>query len=243
MLYMSLRILSINNFTSMGWKICIKIRSKNMPNINSDEECYKVSCRFLTSEISYKEFVNLYFSNQYLRNYYDRLSKELNRINPNESVYRYYRDFEEFVTIFYKNGRGNFSTITQLYEDIYKMECVFHQDVPFTSRYPEWSLLSIEAIPDYAEGDEATEFIEKEIFEKIPEDLSEAKKVKWCKEQVKHLFHIEGNKYPHWVQSGEWPMINNKPGMYVGRKRDHDKVDFIFEDPETKEQRIVTQYY
>lgn len=213
-----------------------------MSNIISDEECYKVSCRFLTSEISYKEFVDLYFSNEYLRGYYDKLSKEFDRIHPEKRFLEGYENFEN-VMITSKGCRGGFNGMAQLYKDIYSMECVFHQDVPFTSRYPEWSLLSIEAIPDYAEGDEATEFIEKEIFEKIPEDLSEAKKVKWCKEQVKHLFHIEGNKYPHWVQSGEWPMINNKPGMYVGRKRDHDKVDFIFEDPETKEQRIVTQYY
>lgn len=88
------------------------------------------------------------------------------------------------------------------------------------------------------------------ILDGIPRDLSLTKRRQLCKERIKQAFHIEGNKFPRWVQGGEWPIgQNNKPMKFIGQKRKRGKgydqmlyTLYTFEDVETGEQKIVEQF-
>ena len=92
-------------------------------------------------------------------------------------------------------------------------------------------------------SDEAGEYIEREIIDKLPIHLSESQRKKYVKDRCKTLFYLEKKHYPHWVQESEWPIKNGKPLRYIGSKRSGDLVQFIFDEIETKKQVIIEQYY
>lgn len=66
----------------------------------------------------------------------------------------------------------------------------------------------------------------------------------------KKEFHIEGMKYPRWIQGGEWPVSKSgKPVRFIEQKRKKGKeystmlyTQFFFEDVETGEIRVIDQF-
>ena len=107
----------------------------------------------------------------------------------------------------------------------------------------------LNACPEYIEGVEVDPVIEK-VLENIPQNLSRTKRIKLFREQIRQVFHVEGNKYPRWIQGGEWPLGKDGiPMKYVSQKRKKGKAyetmlftEFLFEDVKTGEQRIVEQF-
>ncbi len=76
--------------------------------------------------------------------------------------------------------------------------------------------LSMFAVPSYIGGKEVAEHnILGKLLEDIPMNLSVTAQKKLAKERAKEAFHITGNKYPHWIQSPEWPLHNGKPMKFV----------------------------
>ena len=107
----------------------------------------------------------------------------------------------------------------------------------------------LEACPEYIGGEEVDNLL-MDLLETLPDNLSKTKKVKLYKEQLKSLFHIESNKYPHWIQEAEWPMGEDGiPMKFISQKRRKGKhyetmlfTEFLFEDIKTGKQRIVEQF-
>lgn len=106
----------------------------------------------------------------------------------------------------------------------------------------------ISACPGYIGGTEVDHLIEEQL-ELLPEGLSKAERTKLFKERMKEIFHIEGRKFPYWVQSPDWPMgSNGKPMRFVKQIRAKGKLAIVsfttyyFVDVETGEQRIVEQF-
>ena len=88
-------------------------------------------------------------------------------------------------------------------------------------------------------------FLSDKIISKAPEGLTRPKRIAWCKAKIKQLFKYE-KSWPRWIQSPEWPIINGMPLIFkkqINDKRDSEKVDFIFYDPDTGEEHIITQWY
>ncbi len=110
-------------------------------------------------------------------------------------------------------------------------------------------IFMLNACPEYIEGEEVDSVIEK-VLESIPQNLSRTKRIKQFKEQIKQVFHIEGNKYPRWIQGGEWPIgEDGVPMKFISQKRKKGKAydtmlftEFLFEDMKTGKQRIVEQF-
>lgn len=109
----------------------------------------------------------------------------------------------------------------------------------------------MDVCPEYIEGHEIDEAgIIEAIVEQVPETLPKSKRKKQIKELIKKEFHIEGTKYPRWVQGGEWPVSKSgKPMRFVEQKRKKGKgyenmlyTLFVFEDVDTLERRIVEQF-
>ena len=105
--------------------------------------------------------------------------------------------------------------------------------------------------PEYIEGHEIDETgIIEAIVQQVPESLPKAKRQKQVKELIKKEFHIEGAKYPRWVQGGEWPVSKSgKPMRFVEQKRKKGKgyenmlyTIFVFEDVDTSEIRTIEQF-
>lgn len=109
----------------------------------------------------------------------------------------------------------------------------------------------MDVCPEYIEGHEIDEAgIIEAIIEQVPESLPKGKRKKQIKELIKKEFHIEGTKYPRWIQGGEWPISKTgKPMRFVEQKRKRGKgyvgmlyTQFFFEDVETGEIRVIDQF-
>ena len=88
-------------------------------------------------------------------------------------------------------------------------------------------------------------FLNDQIISKAPEGLTKTEKIAWCKNRIKELFQYD-KSLPRWIQNPEWPIINGRPLVFrkqTTNKMVKDKVDFIFYNPDTEEEHIVTQWY
>ena len=89
------------------------------------------------------------------------------------------------------------------------------------------------------------DFLNYQIISKAPEGLTKTEKTAWCKKRIKELFQYDKIS-PRWIQNPEWPIINGRPLVFrkqTTNKMGKDKVDFIFYNPDTEEEHIVTQWY
>jgi tetratricopeptide (TPR) repeat protein len=91
------------------------------------------------------------------------------------------------------------------------------------------------------------DFLEEQIVSKIPDDLlTKAKRIAWCKAQIKELFRCDKSK-PRWIQDVCWPILNGKPLVFKKQIKNtsghNDGADFIFYNPDTGEEHIITQWY
>jgi hypothetical protein len=138
------------------------------------------------------------------------------------------------------------SWLCNLMKEIYPDECIERDET-----LEEKASFMMDVCPEYIEGHEIDEAgIIEAIIEQIPESLPKAKRKKQIKELIKKEFHIEGTKYPRWVQGGEWPLSKNgKPMRFVEQKRKKGKeyaqmlyTQFFFEDVETGEIRVIDQF-
>jgi hypothetical protein len=138
------------------------------------------------------------------------------------------------------------SWLCALMKEIYPGECIERDE-----NLEEKALFMMDVCPEYIEGHEIDEAgIIEAIIEQVPEALPKAKRKKQIKELIKKEFHIEGSKYPRWVQGGEWPVSKSgKPMRFVEQKRKKGKeyaemlyTQFFFEDVETGEIRVIDQF-
>ncbi len=131
----------------------------------------------------------------------------------------------------------------EIYDLIFSIVVAMEPDTVYYHKYADDFRFFLKAVPDYAAGGEAAcDYIENEIIAKLPPDLSEAKRIKLCREKIKKRFHITGSKYPRWAQSAEWPVLSGQPARYLGYERSGDRVRYLFEDAVTGEPIAVEQY-
>lgn len=157
-----------------------------------------------------------------------------------KSIFSHYPTFQKLLN-YSLSISDVFCKKYSVYDIVYK--CFGENRIKYFDKYKLNYELALDAIPEYLASDETSEYIEREIIEKIPTHLSETKRKKYVKDSCKAFFHIKGKHYPHWIQESEWPIKNEKPLRYIGSKRSGDLVQFIFEEVDTKEQVIIEQYY
>lgn len=132
-------------------------------------------------------------------------------------------------------------TISNLYKDAFptKKICV---DETLKEKFS----FMLDALPEYVGGVEAEDsgIFDKYIAE-LPEKASKSARIKMFRERLKKDFHLEGRKYPRWIQDPEWPFNNGKPMRFLYQKDffGGELRKYYFEDVDTKEQRIVEQFY
>lgn len=156
-----------------------------------------------------------------------------------------YKNFPNFKNIYEWciSCGGGFFTKVSLYDEIYSLMLFKNPNLKKYSKYDDDYYLSLDYIPEYLDGEEVSIYIEKEIFNKIPLNFTKAQKKKYIKEECKKLFHIEGNKFPRWAQSCEWPLRNGIPCKYIKQRKIGEMFQYYFLDVITNEEIIIEQYY
>lgn len=92
-------------------------------------------------------------------------------------------------------------------------------------------------------SDDAMEYIDENIIDKVPNDLSDKEKKKWIKKQIKETFKYE-KQPPEFAQSGIWPQ-DEDGNFLVFRKQieDGEKVTYVFVDPKTKQEYTFEEMF
>ncbi len=111
-----------------------------------------------------------------------------------------------------------------------------------TKFYDEEADFYMEAQGEYLGGTEVDGLI-SEILEAYPRSMGKGKRKKEAKAALKAAFHIEGQKFPRWIQEPQWPMGSKSPMQFLGQKRLDERVQFRFRDVDTGEERMVEQLY
>ena len=157
-------------------------------------------------------------------------------------TYERHPTFSHLLDYFINYGL-TFSTKSSIYDFIYKIVINQKLTIKYYDKYKKDSILAIKAIPDYLDGKETNTFIEKEVFSKIPNGLSESNIIKYIKEECKRLFHIDGKKVPRWIQSAEWPLKSGTPCKFIKQRKNGEQVQYVFIDVISNEEIIIEQYY
>lgn len=133
----------------------------------------------------------------------------------------------------------------EIYDLVFSIVKAFDPNILYLHKYSEDSEFFIEAVPSYIDGgEEVCGYIEKHIIEKLPLNITKAKRKKLCKEQIKQYFFVEGNKYPRWVQSAEWPLSKTgKPTKFLRQVSEGEVCFYYFLDMDTNEEIEVMQAY
>ena len=113
---------------------------------------------------------------------------------------------------------------------------------PKTDLYYEKACLYSDLVPDWL-SDDAMEYVDENIIDKVPNDLSDKEKKKWIKKQIKETFKYE-KQPPEFAQSGIWPK-DEDDNFLVFRKQieNGEKVTYIFVDTKTKQECKFEEQY
>lgn len=198
--------------------------------------------QFLSGKISCELFLQEYQGQPGLRKclddfYTDGIKRGTSEIlnPPLDTPEKYMSWIGKCANIFFKRA--------QLYDFVYNLFVGSGREQVKYPKYEEDYLFALDAVPEYAGGDSAVNYLEEVIFPSIPQESSEFKRVTLCRKKIREAFHIEGRHYPHWVQEAEWPFHDGKPMRFVGQKTDGELVTYTFVDDTTGEVETVEQYY
>ena len=130
--------------------------------------------------------------------------------------------------------------MTRIYQESFPNE-IIHPDKTIEEKFDFF----LDACPEYIGSDapEMEELLER-LYRELPENLSKTGKIKLFKQNLKSLFHVEGHKYPRWLQEPEWPLsATGKPMRFTGQKKINDDMNvYWFEDVDTKEKKKIIQF-
>ena len=119
-----------------------------------------------------------------------------------------------------------------------------HPDVKASTRFKDLFNFCLDVSRDIYEGPEVNGFLEA-VLNEYSDIRPKALRIRLAKERIKKEFHVEGNHYPRWIQGPEWPMGKSSPMKFVKsvHKKGSDLVEFIFEDVDTGDIRVVEEFY
>ena len=111
-----------------------------------------------------------------------------------------------------------------------------------TKSYFEKACLYADIVPDWL-SDDAMEYVDENIIDKVPNNLSDKEKKKWIRKQIKETFKYE-KRPPEFAQSGNWPQ-DEEGNFLVFRKQveNGERVTYIFVNPKTKQEYEFYEQY
>ncbi len=217
----------------------------------------KIVLDFVTGKIGLEEFQTYWYGNPEISQWVDRLV-DLKSPLANEWQKLPYPEVRMLVHNHYSGSVQAFIDATEkrygnesmnrvdwevwFYRAIAAVVVVAYPQIVLTKVYDDEEDYYMDTPGDYLGGTEVDELI-YEILAQYPRTLGKRIRKKNAKAHLQKAFHIRLNKYPRWVQEPEWPMGTCSPMQYLSQKRQGDRVQFTFQDVDTKDIRIVEQYY
>lgn len=114
--------------------------------------------------------------------------------------------------------------------------------IRYTMRYIDSFDLYLSITKDCFEGSEVRVVINKVIDEAMNKK-TKAERKKYSQEQIKNLFHVDGNKRPKWIHGPDWPMGHRSPMKFIYEKQIKEGFAYFFQDVDEGQIRVVTQFY
>ncbi len=137
---------------------------------------------------------------------------------------------------------GTISDNLNIFGTIQTVYLYHYPDVKCTTKYYDVHGLYLDVIKDCFDGPEVRSIVDSIINDAL-KNQTKKKRVEQAKQEVRNQFHISDNRKPRWIQGPEWPCGTYSPMRFVSQKRQGEQVQYSFEDVDTYEKRIVTQYY
>jgi len=124
---------------------------------------------------------------------------------------------------------------------------LFHEmlpDVEHSNYYYNIFSIGLDTVPEVFDSPE----VGCVLFDIITstEGMLKTKQKKAIREMIATAFHLKDNsKKPSWIQGSEWPLgTSHKPMRFIEQnKKKGELVEYVFEDVETFEKRVIVQYY
>lgn len=130
----------------------------------------------------------------------------------------------------------------QVYDFLCRLYCWHYPETKCKKPRPTEFDFRMDVVGDTYGGREVERLIDR-IMEQTKAIPKKADRKKEAKRLLAECFHTEDGKKPRWVQGPEWPMGAHSPMKYVERKRQGEKVEHVFRDVDTGEERIVEEFY
>lgn len=111
-----------------------------------------------------------------------------------------------------------------------------------TTKYGDIFDVYLSVVKDCFDGPEVRDFVHN-IIQGSLAHKTKKKSVAQAKEAISEGFHLSVAKRPRWIQGAEWPMGRCSPMQFIEQKRYGEKVQYLFEDVDTHETKLVEQFY
>ncbi len=189
---------------------------------------------FVEGRMSFKEFQQNYETN---KDYY----KLLEDVKPNDDFqYQKNKSINQCLK-FYKWSTALGKNVVHSY--IVRYLKYYNFEIQPTEEYLDKFKFISEIQPSYVDIEDE-EFLNK-IIEETPKEISKTNQKKWLKDRIRSIFRYD-SKPPRWIQDPEWPIVNGTPLVFKGQtkeKKDDERVYYYFYNPDTKEEKVIIQFY
>lgn len=200
----------------------------------TEQEIKKAIKGFAEGTLSAAEFQTIYATGKDLRQFCDKfVTPSMQREN--------FTNFNEYVQ------SKSWDTISDLYDihHVFSFIAIKNGIITketITNKYLKDMQELSDAIPEWV-GEDAMNYIEKNIFVNAPKEMSKSQQFKWLKEQIKETFVCE-NGHPRWAQGGTWPMDKDgKPMVFRGQTKNGEEVTYTFVDKKSGKEEVVKELY
>ncbi len=215
---------------------------------------------FIIGYMTFNDFIENYNKNDDIRVFINKLmvGKKMDTSYYDFNTYKIVKQTDDFNIDYYikkhwckiKNGyisysAGNRLNIHDLISRIYRN--TIDESIKATDYYDSYFDFLLDYCPRYLYSiDIENSGILDRLLESIPSDLKKSERGKIFKQELKEMFYIEGNKYPHWLQDSEWPLSKTgKPTKYLRSEKAYgsEARNYYFLDVDTNEEIVVFQSF
>ena len=129
-----------------------------------------------------------------------------------------------------------------VYGFLHMLYAVSNPEFHFTTKYYEQYEIYLDVVKDIYDGPEVSMLVD-DIINSALRITGKKERIKVAKESIMKTFHVENKKHPRWLQGAEWPMGSKSPMKFSYQKSKEEHVEFVFQDVDTAEIRVINQYY
>lgn len=170
------------------------------------EQMIEIAKEYLSGKINFEEFKKIFLENDQILFYFSDFSMK----NSRRKFYSKAELFRLDNTYWVRHDLYN-----QMYSFLYIIGIEFDEYVPEYAIYRKIDKLC----PEWFQQD--IKFLQKQ-FENLEELISE----KQLEKALRTICKSENGEMPQWLQGAEWPIVNDKPAIFVKQSMLPDEMDF-----------------